>query len=96
MPLAQRRTTSATGAELPDSLSAALERDRLEARVRRATIALTALRDAASAYRRESSGPPQQLRRALADFEAQINDMRARADALRPSSPQNRMRDESR
>lgn len=59
------------------SLGAELERDRLERRVRRMTVATGALRQRVS-DRRGLGAPPKRLRHAIADFEAQIDAMNAR------------------
>jgi hypothetical protein len=60
------------------TLGEALERDRLERRVRRVTVAVAVLRERASAYRPELGTPPRHLRRAIADFEAQIGALNVR------------------
>jgi hypothetical protein len=49
-----------------------LERDRLERRVRRVTVALAVLRERVSRHRPELGAPPRRLLHAIADFEAQI------------------------
>jgi hypothetical protein len=67
---------SATRINSTYSLGATLERDRLERGVRRATVAVAALR--ASVYRRELTPPPRHLRCTIDDFESQINAMNAR------------------
>jgi len=66
------------------TLGADLERDRLERRVIRMTVAIAALRQRASGYRRELGGPPGPLRHAIADFEDQIEVMNARLRDLSP------------
>ena len=60
------------------TLGAVLERDRLERRVRRMTVAIGVLRQRESVYRREPSDPRWHLRQAVADFEAQIEAMNTR------------------
>jgi len=66
------------------TLGAALERDRLEYRVNRITIAITALREREDeGEQRGRRGTPQRhLRRAIADFEAQVDAMNGRLRAL--------------
>ena len=64
------------------SLGAELERDRLERRVRRMTLAIASLRKCATEHRRERGAPPRHLRQAIADFEAQIDTMNARLQEL--------------
>lgn len=64
------------------SLGAELERDRLERRVRRLTMAIAALRE--REHRRELGTPPKHVRYAIADFEAQIEAMNARLRDLAP------------
>jgi hypothetical protein len=54
------------------TLGAMLERERLEHRVRRLAIATAALRQRASAHRRDLGEPPRHIRQAIADFEAQL------------------------
>jgi hypothetical protein len=75
---------STTQPIITHSLGTVLERDRLERRVRRATVAITALRERATEHRRELGVPPRHLRRAIADFEAQIEAMNARLRDLAP------------
>jgi hypothetical protein len=60
------------------TLGTELERDRLEHRVGRATVAIAVLRRIAGEHRRELGAPPRHLRHAIADFEAQIEAMNAR------------------
>jgi hypothetical protein len=62
----------------PHTLGEELERDRLERRVSRVTVAVAVLRDRVSAYRPEAAAPPRHLLRAVADFEAQIEALSAR------------------
>jgi hypothetical protein len=69
------------------SLGAVLERDRLERRVRRVTVAIVTLRRRASEDRREAGGSPRLLRRAIADFEAEIEAMNGRLRDLAPERP---------
>ncbi len=76
MSTAQRVSTRSLGADL--------ERDRLERRVIRMTLAIAALRQRASEYRRELGRPPGPLRHAIADFEEQIEAMNARLRDLGP------------
>jgi hypothetical protein len=85
------QASSAKGARAPisaarlsstHSLGAELERDRLELRVRRVTIAVAALRE--REHRRELGAPPKHVRLAIADFEAQIEAMNARLRDLAP------------
>jgi hypothetical protein len=58
-------------------LGAALERDRLERRIRRMMVAVGSLRQHASEHRREL-GTPRHVRQSIVDFEAQIEAMTAR------------------
>ena len=74
-------TTEATSIH---TLGAHLERDRLARRIGRMTLAVAALRQRASEYRSELGAPPAPLRRAIADFEAQIEAMTARLRHLAP------------
>lgn len=60
------------------TLGAALERDRLEHRMVRTATAVDALRQRAGDHRGELGGAPQYLRRALADFEAQLASLTTR------------------
>jgi hypothetical protein len=60
------------------TLGEELERDRLEHRVRRVTVAVAVLRERVSAYRPELGTPPRHLRRAITNFEAQIEALNAR------------------
>jgi hypothetical protein len=53
------------------TLGAELERDRLERRLRRVTVAIAVLRDRVSGHRPELGTAPRHLLRAIADFEAQ-------------------------
>ena len=62
---------------LSHTLGATLERDRLERRVRRMTVAVGSLRRYASDHRREV-GAPRHVRQSIVDFEAQIEAMNAR------------------
>jgi len=73
---------SATRLRFTRSLGAALERDRLERRVTRVTVAIAALRERASEHRPGLEAPPRDLRQAIADFEAQIELMNARLREL--------------
>jgi hypothetical protein len=62
----------------PHTLGEALERDRLERRVRRVTVAVAVLRTRVTGYRPELGTPPRHLLRTIADFEAQIEALSAR------------------
>jgi hypothetical protein len=62
----------------PHTLGEALERDRLERRVRRVTVAVAVLRELVRGHRSELGAPPRHLLRAIADFEAQIEALSAR------------------
>jgi hypothetical protein len=73
-----------TGPTSPETLGAWLERDRLERRARTVTVAIDVLRHRASEQRRESGAPPLHLRRAIDDFEAQVEAINARLRALAP------------
>ena len=66
----------------PHTLGEALERDRLERRVRRVTVAVAVLRDRVTGHRPELDTPPRHLLRAIADFEAQIEALSARLSDL--------------
>jgi hypothetical protein len=63
-------------------MGAELERDRLEYRVRRVTVAIAVLRQLAGAHRGKRVAPPVHLGHAIADFEAQIESMTARLHDL--------------
>lgn len=67
IPTASRRT-----------MGEALERDRLERRVRRVTAAVALLRERVSRDRPELDMSPRHLRVTIADFEAQIEALSAR------------------
>lgn len=72
----------------PHTLGEELERDRLERRVRRVTVAVAVLRERVSAYRPELGTPPRHLRRAIADFETQIEALNVRlGDLARDPAP---------
>jgi hypothetical protein len=60
------------------TLGAELERDRLERRVRRVTVAVAVLRGRVAGHRPELDTPPRHLLGAIADFEAQIEALSAR------------------
>jgi hypothetical protein len=62
----------------PRTLGAELERDRLEHRVGRATVAIAVLHRIAGEHRRDLGATPRHLRQAIADFEAQVEGMNAR------------------
>jgi hypothetical protein len=64
------------------TLGAELERDRLERRVRRVTVAVAVLRERVSRHRPERGAPPRHLVRAIADFESQIEVLSARLRVL--------------
>lgn len=65
-------------------LSANLERDGLERRLRRVTAVVAALQQRASEHRAELGATPRELGQAIADFEAQITAMNARLRDLMP------------
>jgi hypothetical protein len=73
---------SATRPSFTRSIGADLERDRLERRVTRVTVAIAALRERASEHQPGLGAPPRHLRQAIADFEAQIESMNARLREL--------------
>jgi hypothetical protein len=81
-------STDASMAAPMHTLGAELERDRLEHRVGRATVAIAVLRRMAGEHRRELGATPPHLGHAIADFEAQIEAMNARLRdlALEPAS----------
>jgi hypothetical protein len=60
-------------------LGATLERDRLEHRVSRVTVAIAVLRRLGNDHRRE---PPTHIRQTIADFEAETAAMKARLHEL--------------
>jgi hypothetical protein len=62
----------------PHTLGEALERDRLERRVRRVTVAVAVLRERLREHRLQLAAPPRHLLRAIADFEAQSEALSAR------------------
>jgi hypothetical protein len=62
----------------PDTLGEVLERDRLERRVRRVTVAVAVLRERVSRHHPEPGTPPRHLLQAIADFEAQVDVLSAR------------------
>jgi hypothetical protein len=70
--MSQARSTTA------QTLGATLERDRLEYRVSRVSVAISALRQLAGDPRHQAGPPPRHIRHAIADFEAQIASMNAR------------------
>jgi hypothetical protein len=61
-----------------------LERDRLEHRVRRVTVAIAVLRQLATEQRHELGATPRHLRHAIVDFEDQIQAINARLLDLVP------------
>jgi hypothetical protein len=77
---------SATRPSSTRSLGAELERDRLELRVRRVTVAIAALRERASEQRRTLGAPSSHVRRTIADFDAQLEAMNARLRDLTPDA----------
>jgi hypothetical protein len=68
----------------PHTLGELLERDRLERRVRRVTVAVAVLRERVGRHRLELGTPPRHLLHAVADFEAQIEALSARRRELGP------------
>jgi hypothetical protein len=76
---------SATPSSSTGSLGAELERDRLELRVRRVTVAIAALRERASEQRRTLGAPSSHVRRTIA-FDAQLEAMNARRRDLTPDA----------
>jgi hypothetical protein len=60
------------------TLGEELERDRLERRARRVTVAVAVLRERVSRHRPELGTPPRHVLQAIADFEAQIEALSAR------------------
>ena len=64
------------------TLGATLERDRLEHRAGRITVAVAALRQLAGEHRRELGGAPIHVRQTIADFEAQLAALNSRLRAL--------------
>jgi hypothetical protein len=60
------------------SLGEELERDRLEHRVRRVTVAIAALRDREHDHRRRFGASPRAVRQAITEFEAKAEAMNAR------------------
>jgi hypothetical protein len=69
------------------TLGAELERDRLERRVTRMTVAIGLLRQRESENRRELGTPRRHLGQAIADFEAQIEAMNTRLHDLGRDGP---------
>jgi hypothetical protein len=67
---------SATRSTAIPTLGSQLERDRLEYRVTRASLAIVDLRRNANEHQRERQA--ERLRQAIADFEAQVAAMNAR------------------
>lgn len=64
------------------SLGAELERDRLERRARRMTVAIASLHVLANESGREPGATPRHLHQTLVDFEAQIDAMNGRLREL--------------
>jgi hypothetical protein len=73
---------SATSPASSRTLGAELERDRLECRVRRMTVAIDVLRQRERENRRGGGARQRHLGRAIADFEAQIQAMNTRLSDL--------------
>ena len=71
-------SVTSTTTRSPHSLGEVLERDRLERRVRRVTVAVAVLRDRVTGHRPELDAPPRHLLLTIADFEAQIEVLSAR------------------
>ena len=69
------------------SLGAELERDRLERRARRVTVAIASLHLLASESGRELGAIPRHLHQTLVDFEAQIDAMNGRLRELGGERP---------
>jgi len=69
------------------TLGAELERDRLESRVSRMTVAIGMLRQRERADRRGASEPRPRLGQVIDDFEAQIQAMNARLHDLGMDGP---------
>jgi hypothetical protein len=69
------------------TLGAELERDRLERRVTRLTVAIGVLRQRESAIARERRRPQGRLGQAIADFETQIEAMKTRLRDLGTDGP---------
>jgi hypothetical protein len=80
------RTTSVS------SLAAELERDRLERRVRRITVVIARLRERAGEPPSKGEGRARHLRRAIADFEAQLEAINGRLRDLTPERVSNHQR----
>jgi hypothetical protein len=78
---------SATPHTSTHTLGAELERDRLERRVRRMTVAIGVLRQLESENRRGPRAPRRHLGQAIADFEAQIEAMNTRLRDLGIDGP---------
>lgn len=74
-----------------NSLGAALERDRLEYRVGRVVVALSALRQRAYEHGGELGAAPMRMRRAIADFDAQLEAINARLRELAPETASSRL-----
>lgn len=78
---------SATHRTPTRSLGAELERDRLERRARRMTVAIASLHLLANESGRELGAIPRHLHRTLVDFEAQIDAMNGRLRELAAQRP---------
>ena len=68
----------------PLTLGDELERDRLKHRVKTMLVTIDVLRQRATEWRRETSGPRGHLQRAIADFEARVEAINARLRDLAP------------
>jgi hypothetical protein len=69
---------SATRSTSIRTLGTELERNRLEHRASRVTVAIAALRQRAGEHQRELGEPSTHIRQAIVDFEAQLAAMNAR------------------
>jgi hypothetical protein len=90
LPPAIASSVTSTATISPHTLGEALERDRLERRVRRVTVAVAVLRERVSRHRPDPGTPPRHLLNALADFEAQVDALSTRLRDLggEPASTQ--------
>jgi hypothetical protein len=78
---------SATPLTSAHTLGAELERDRLERRPTRMTVAIGVLRRRESENRRAPGAPRRHLRQAIADFEAQVEAINTRLRDLTTDGP---------
>jgi hypothetical protein len=78
---------SATSPTSTHTLGAELERDRLECRVRRMTVAIGVLRQRERENRPRPGAPRRHLGQVIADFEAQIQAMNTRLRDLGMDGP---------